>query len=206
MASLLEKIQTLISADLNRLVDNALRSNEPALFRTHIRDLQTMQGQLDDQMLTLRTQITQMRRKSDEQQALVTRQDLEVDQLLQEGLEVDALAAQERLNESRLAASRMLEKVERLEAEYGKLTETKAQLDARIMALRQSEPEVEGLASASGPTMADAAGQRLDDLSGAAMRTWIASSAPSAAGWTLPNCNWRSLSNAAWPPAKPPTC
>ena len=118
MASLLSKIQTLISADLNRLVDRSLDANDPAIFQQHIRELQKMQGQLTDQMVALRAQITAMRRKSDEQQALVVKQDLEVDQLLQTGLQADALAAQERLNQNRLVAGRAAEKVERLEEEY----------------------------------------------------------------------------------------
>ncbi len=168
MTSLLEKIQTLISADLNQLVDSATRASEPAMFRQHLRDLQQLQEQLTDQMLNLRAQITQMRRKSDEQQAVVTKQDLEVDQLLQTGQEGDALAAQERLNQNRLLASQMLEKVERLEAAYEKLAETKAQLDTRLLVLRQSEPEVEGLASArKGAAAAEAANQRLEDMAGA---------------------------------------
>jgi chromosome segregation ATPase len=98
---------------------------------------------------------------------LVVKQDLEVDQLLQSGLQQDALAAQERLNQNRLVAGRAAEKVERLEEEYRTLAETKAQLDARILVLRQSEPEVEGLASAKrAQKLADSAGQTLDDLSG----------------------------------------
>ena len=168
MASLLEKINTLISADLNRLVDGALHSNEPAVFQQHIRDLQIMQEQLTAQLLDLRAQITAMRRRADEKQALVVKQDAELDQLLQAGLQEDALAAQERLNQSRLIAGRAAEKVDRLETEYARLAETKAQLDARIMALRESEPEVEGLASAKrAKELAGKAGQSLEDLSGA---------------------------------------
>ena len=54
MASLLSKIQTLISADLNRLVDRSLDANDPAIFQQHIRELQKMQGQLTDEMVNLR--------------------------------------------------------------------------------------------------------------------------------------------------------
>ena len=168
MASLLDKIQTLISADLNRLVDRSLDASDPAVFQQHVRELQKMQGQLTTEMVNLRAQITAMRRKSDDLQALVVKQDLEVDQLLQTGLQQDALAAQERLNQSRLAAGRAAENVERLEQEYATLAETKSQLDARILVLRQSEPEVEGLASAKrAKQAAGAAGQKLDDLAGA---------------------------------------
>jgi hypothetical protein len=168
MASFLEKVQTLISADLNRLVDRALTSNEPAVFQGHIRELQGSQEQLTRQMVNLRAEITQMRRKSDEQQALVVQQDLEVDKLLREGLEAEALAAQERLNQSRLAAARQSERLERLEAEYAQLNETKAQLDARIDALVRSEPEVEGLVGLARAKKHTAdAMQSLEDLGGA---------------------------------------
>ena len=167
MASLLEKINTLISADLNRLVDGALHTNEPALFQQHIRDLQTMQEQLTAQLLDLRAEITAMRRRADEQQALVVKQDAEVDQLLQMGSQEEALAAQARLNQSRLTAGRGAEKVERLETEYARLADTKAQLDARITALRESEPEVVGLANAKrAKDLAAKADQALEGLSG----------------------------------------
>ena len=82
-------------------------------------------------------------KRSDEQQALVVKQDSEVDQLLQAGLQEDALAAQDRLNQTGWPRRRPREQVERLEAEYAQLAETKAQLDARIQTLATSEPEVE---------------------------------------------------------------
>lgn len=167
MASLLDKIQTLISADVNRLVDRALSSNEEAVFQHHIRELQSLQEQLTGQLASLRGEITGMRRRSDEQQALVVQQDQEVDALLQAGLQEDALAAQERLNQSRLNAGRLAERVERQEAEYAKLAQTKAELDARIIALVQSEPEVVGLVGlARAKQLTAAAGQSLEDLAG----------------------------------------
>lgn len=167
MASLLEKFQTLVAADLNRLVDRALRSNEPAVFQHHLRELQGMQEQLTAQLVSLRAELAQLRRRSDEQQALVVKQDLEVDQLLQAGLQEEALAAQERLNQNRLAAGRLVEQVERLEEEYARLSTAKAELDARILALQRSEPEVEGLVGiARARDLTAQAIRSLDDLAG----------------------------------------
>jgi phage shock protein A len=167
MTSLLEKIQTLVSADLNRLVDRALQSNEAAVFQHHIRELQTLQEQLADQLAAVRAEITQLRQRSDEMQAQVIRQDQEVDQLLQAGLHEDALAAQDRLNQSRLAAGRLTEQVDRLEAQYAQMVAAKAQLDARATALLQSEPEVEGLVGlARAKELTAAAARSLDDLAG----------------------------------------
>ncbi len=168
MASLLDKIQTLVSADINRLVDRGLgATNQEAMYRHHVRELQTLQEQLNDQMVSLRAEITQMHRRSEEQQALVAQQDAEVDQLLQLSLQEDALAAQDRLNQSRLNAGMTAERVERLESEYAQLAETKAQLDARIDSLVRSEPEVRSmLGLARAKQLTAAARASLDDLEG----------------------------------------
>jgi|YNPNPStandDraft_1061719.scaffolds.fasta_scaffold03741_1 phage shock protein A len=167
MASLLEKIQTLIAADLNRLVDRALQSNETAVFQHHLRELQRLQEQLNDQLAHLRAEIMQLRQRSDEQQALLVRQDLEVDRLLKDGLYEDALAAQDRLNQTRLAAAHLTAQLEKLDAQYAQMAETQAQLNARITALRQSEPEVESLVGlARAKELTAAAIRSLDDLAG----------------------------------------
>jgi phage shock protein A len=167
MASLIEKVQTLIAADLNRLVDRALQSNEPAVFQQHIRELQGFQDQLSSQLTGLSADVTQLRRRSDEQQALVVQQDQELDKLLESGLHDEALAAQDRLNQSQLAAARLAEQVAHLEAQYTELNETKARLDARVTALQQSEPEVGGLVGlARAKELTATAGQSLEDLEG----------------------------------------
>ena len=168
MASLLDKIQTLVSADINRLVDRGLgATNQEAMYRHHVRELQTMQEQLNSQMISLRAEITQMHRRSEEQQALATQQDAEVDRLLQAGLQEDALAAQDRLNQSRLNAGMAAERVERLESEYAQLAEAKAQLDTRIDTLVRSEPEVRSmLGLARAKQLTAAARASLDDLEG----------------------------------------
>lgn len=145
MTSLIEKVQTLVSADLNRMVDRAMHANEPALYQQHIRELQRTQEEATDQLLNAQVELARLRKRSDEQQALVARQDAEVDQLLQAGLHEDALAAQERVNNSRLLAVQLSEQTARLEAEYARIAAAKAQLDARLAALIQSEPQVNSL-------------------------------------------------------------
>ncbi len=167
MPSLLQKVQTLVSADLNRAVDRALGANEPALFQHHIRELQKTQEQVNDQLLTARVELDKLRKRSEEQQAVVAKQDLEVDQLLQAGLHEDALAAQDRLNNSRAAAAQLAERLEKLEAEYDQMAEAKAQLDARLATVVQSEPRVQGMASLSRAKQLTAEALRsLDDLEG----------------------------------------
>lgn len=168
MASLLEKVRVMVSADLNRLVDRGLGgTNQEALYQHHIRELQTLQEQLASQIVSLRAELNQMQKRSGEQQALVAKQDAEVDQLLQAGLQDDALAAQDRLNQSRAAAADAAGRVEKLEAEYKEMADTKAQLDLRIETLVRNEPEVRSmLGLARAKQLTAAARQSLDDLSG----------------------------------------
>jgi phage shock protein A len=167
MASLLEKVQTLISADLNRLVDRALESNEPAVFQHQLREMQKLQEQLDDQLVSVRAELTELRRRSDAQQALVVKQDSEVDQFLQAGLQEDALAAQDRLNQNRLAAGKLTEQLSQLEARYAEMVEAQAGINARVATLQQSAPEFDGLVGlARAKDLTAEAMQSLDDLSG----------------------------------------
>src|SRR5512139_1533040 len=165
MASLLEKVRVMVSADLNRLVDRGLGStNQEAMYQHHIRELQTLQEQLANQLVSLRAELNQMQKRNEEQQALVAKQDAEVDQLLQSGMQEDAIAAQDRLNQNRALAATSAERVERLEAEYKEMTDTKAQLDLRIDTLVRNEPQVRsmmGLARAKHLTAA--ARESLDD-------------------------------------------
>ena len=140
MASFLEKVQTLISADLNRWsIARCGRTSRRSSSITSA-SCRRLQEQLNDQLVSARVELNKMRQRSDEQQALVVKQDAEVDQLLQAGLQEDALAAQDRLNKSRMAAAQLSEQVERLETEYASMVEAKAQLDARIAIMIQSEP------------------------------------------------------------------
>jgi phage shock protein A len=74
---------------------------------------------------------------------------------------------QDRLNQNRLNAGMLSERVERLESEYNQLAETKAQLDTRIDTLVRSEPEVRSmLGLARAKQLTAAARQSLDDLEG----------------------------------------
>ena len=167
MASLLEKVRVLVSADLNRLVDRGLLSNEPAVFQHHVRELQGLQDQLSDQLAGVRADTMRLRQRSDEKQALLVKQDQEVDALLQAGLQEDALAAQDRVNQTRVEAAALTQQLERMEAQYAQMAEAQAQLNARVVALQYRAPEVDSLVGlARAKELTASAMQSLEDLSG----------------------------------------
>ncbi|MCX6028422.1 MAG: hypothetical protein NT169_03840 [Chloroflexi bacterium] len=91
-----------------------------------------------------------------------------MDALLQGGLQEDALAAQDRLNRTREAAGSLASRLDKLEAQYSQMVEAKAQLDARVATLQQSEPQVEGLVGlARAKQLTAEAMKSLENLEGA---------------------------------------
>ena len=66
MASLLEKIGTLISANLHYMVDEALKSNSIAVFDQYIRQVDNNLDELEDAAATVGGEARMLRRKYDE--------------------------------------------------------------------------------------------------------------------------------------------
>ena len=63
MASLLEKAQTLISANLHEMVDRALEANSVGVMRQYIRDAEDNLEQLEDAAATVGGQVKSVERK-----------------------------------------------------------------------------------------------------------------------------------------------
>ena len=63
MASLLEKTQTLISANLHQMVDKALEANSVAVLRQYIRDAENNLDQLEDAAATVGGEVKTLERK-----------------------------------------------------------------------------------------------------------------------------------------------
>ena len=63
MATLMEKVQTLISANMHALVDRALKSNSMAVIDQYIRDVQDNLESLEDATATVGGELKSLRRK-----------------------------------------------------------------------------------------------------------------------------------------------
>ena len=85
MASLLEKVQILISANLHQLVDQALQSNSVAVYNYYIREIENNLEKLDDAVATVGGQVKTIRCKADEYQAQTDRLDRDIDLLFGDG-------------------------------------------------------------------------------------------------------------------------
>jgi phage shock protein A len=168
MASLLEKVGTLISANLHDLVDRALKQNSLAVINQYIRQVEDNLDDLEDAALTVGGQVNTLKRKFEEYQARAEELDKSIDIFLQEDKEELAIAQQSKYNSSMRLAEDYKEQYERQQAEYEKLREAKLKLEAKLTTIKQEREELQALldlAKAKEITYKTMSG--LDDLMGA---------------------------------------
>lgn len=167
MASLLEKVDTLIRANLHALVDRALQANSLAVVDQYIRQIEENLEDLEDAAATVGGQVKTLRRKVDDYEEKAAELDRKVDLLLTEGREDLALAAQSRLNSTRRLLQSYREQLERQQTEYQKLLDARLKLEARLVSVKQEREELAALLElAKSKEITVRAIQSLDDLAG----------------------------------------
>ena len=167
MATLLEKVSTLISANLHALVDQALKSNSMAVIDQYIRQVEDHLEDLEDAAATVGGETKSIKRRLDDQEQKVTELDQAVDAFLMEGNEETAAATQSKLNSTRRLVETYREQLARLQAEYQKLLEAKVKLEARLATMKQQREELQALLElAKSKETAVKAMRGLDDLMG----------------------------------------
>jgi phage shock protein A len=168
MASLLDKVATLIKANLHYLVDQALKQNSLAVIDQYIREVENNLDKLEDAAATVGGQVKTLKRKFDEFQTKADELDRNIDILLQEGREELAVAAQSKLNSTQRLADNYREQHERQRAEYEKLLDAKLKLEAKLTTIKQEREELQALLDlARAKELTAKAISSLDDLVGA---------------------------------------
>ncbi len=168
MASLLDKVATLIKANLHYLVDQALKQNSLAVIDQYIREVENNLDKLEDAAATVGGQVKTLKRKFDEFQTKADELDRNIDILLQEGREELAVAAQSKLNSTQRLADNYGEQHERQKAEYEKLLDAKLKLEAKLTTIKQEREELQALLDlARAKELTAKAISSLDDLVGA---------------------------------------
>jgi phage shock protein A len=168
MASLLDKVATLIKANLHYLVDQALKQNSLAVIDQYIREVEDNLDKLEDAAATVGGQVKTLKRKFDEFQAKAEELDRNIDILLQEGREELAVAAQSKLNSTQRLADNYREQHERQKAEYEKLLDAKLKLEAKLTTIKQEREELQALLDlARAKELTAKTISSLDDLVGA---------------------------------------
>jgi phage shock protein A len=167
MASLLEKVSTLISANLHSLVDQALKTNSLAVIDQYIRQVENHLEDLEDAAATVGGEVKSIRRKLHDLEQREDELDRAVDAFLMEGDEETAAAAQSKLNSTLRLVETYEDQAVRLKDEYQKLLDAKVKLEARLSTMKQEREELQALLElAKSKEIAVDAMKGLDDLMG----------------------------------------
>ena len=167
MASLLEKVSTLISANMHALVDAALQSNSPAVIDQYIRQVENNLADLEDAAATVGGEARTLKRKVKEYENEAAELDKAVDAFLVEGNNAYASAAQAKLNSTQRLVETYREQATRQEAESKNLLSAKVKLEARLQMMKQEREELVALLElAKSKEMTVKTMKSLDDLMG----------------------------------------
>ncbi|MCB8950284.1 MAG: PspA/IM30 family protein [Ardenticatenaceae bacterium] len=167
MATLLEKVQTLISANMHEMVDKALESNSVAVMKQYIRDAEKNLDELEDAAATVGGEVKSMERKYKEYKNKADQLDRNIDALLMQGKADLARAAQNELNSARRLQEQYHEQWVRQQREYEALKNARLKLEAKLRDIRQEQKELEALMRlAKSKETTVKAIKSLDDLTG----------------------------------------
>ncbi len=167
MASLLDKVSTLISANLHALVDQALKSNSLAVIDEYIRQVENNLADLEDAAATVGGEVKSIKRRLADHEQKQTELDRGIDAFLMEGNEAAAVAAQSRLNSVSRLVETYQEQVQRQEQEFRKLLDAKVKLEARLETMKLEREDLQALLElAKSKEVTVKAMKSLDDLMG----------------------------------------
>jgi phage shock protein A len=167
MASLLEKVSTLISANLHHLVDQALKTNSMAVIDQYIRQVEENLEDLEDAAATVGGEAKSIQRRLNDNERKLHELDRAIDAFLAEGNEGPAVAAQSRYNSTLRLVETYREQLERQEVEFRSLLDAKVKLEARLATMKQEREELQALLDlAKSKETTVKAMKSLDDLMG----------------------------------------
>lgn len=145
MASLIEKTQTLIQANLHAMVDKALEANSVAVMKQYIRDAEKNLDELENAAATVGGEVKSMERRYLEYKKKADQLDRNIDTLLMQGKTDTARAIQEELNSARRMQEQYHEQWVRQQREYDALLNARLKLESKLKGIRQETKEMEAL-------------------------------------------------------------
>jgi phage shock protein A len=167
MASLLEKVSTLISANLHYMVDQALKSNSLAVIDQYVRQVESNLEDLEEAAAAVGGEVKSIKRRLDDHEQKQAEMDRAIDAFLMEGNESAAVAVQSRYNSTKRLVETYKEQLVRQEEEFKKLLDAKVKLEARLQTMKQEREELQALLElAKSKETTVKAMKSLDDLMG----------------------------------------
>ncbi|WP_119065143.1 PspA/IM30 family protein [Aggregatilinea lenta] len=167
MASLLQKINTLISANIHGLVDQALEANSVKVMDEYVRQAERNLDALDDSAATIGGTVKTLKRKYEEFAAAAEKLDRDIDTLLVRGKADLAAAAQAELNQKQQLAQEYYEQWQSQEQEYRRMLDAKLKLEAKLTTIKQEREHLKALLElVEAKELTTKTIKNLDDLAG----------------------------------------
>ncbi|GAB1420065.1 hypothetical protein MASR2M15_01420 [Anaerolineales bacterium] len=145
MASLFEKINTLIRANLHGMVDRALESNSVAVMDEYIRQVERNLEALEDSAATVGGTVKTLKRKYDEFANAAEKLDRDIDTLVIKGKNELAAAAQAELNTKQELAQEYYEQWQVQETQYKAMLDMRLKLEGRLTTIKQEREKIRAL-------------------------------------------------------------
>lgn len=145
MPSLFEKINTLISANMHAMVDNALQSNSVAVMDEYIRQAQNDLKELEGSTAQVGGTVRTLKRKYEEFASAAEKMDRDIDTLVLKGKDDLAAAAQTELNSKQQLAQEYFEQWQSQEKQYQLMLDMRMKLEARLTSIRQEREHLRSL-------------------------------------------------------------
>jgi phage shock protein A len=167
MASLLDKVGTLIQANLHALVDSALQSNSIAVIDQYIRDVGDNLDKLTDSTAVVGGQVKTLQRKRDEIAKQMQDIDRNIDLFLTQNKEELARAAQAQYNAQKTSLEAYNTQLASQEKEYEALKNARLKLQAKLTTIRQQRDQTAMMMELlKAKQITNKAIKSLDDLAG----------------------------------------
>ncbi len=143
--SILDKINTLISANLHSMVDAALQANSVKVMDEYVRQAEKNLENLEDATVTVGGTVKTLKRKYEEISATAEKLDRDIDTLLTRGKTDLAAAAQADLNTKQQLAQEYYEQWQQQQNEYQKMLDAKLKLEAKLTTIKQEREHLQAL-------------------------------------------------------------
>lgn len=145
MASLIEKVTTLIQANLHAMVDQALQSNSLAVIDQYIRNVGDNLNQLEDATAAVGGERNTLRRKLDEAAKKKADLDRNIDIFLTQGKMELARAAQAQINSINTQHDTIKDQLDRQEKEFQALKDARVKLESKLQTIKIQRDEMQTL-------------------------------------------------------------
>ncbi|MEQ8675033.1 MAG: PspA/IM30 family protein [Aggregatilineales bacterium] len=145
MASLLDKINTLVNANLHSIIDRALESNSLKVMDEYIRQAEKNLDALEDSTATVGGTVKTLKRKYEEFAAAAEKLDRDIDTLIVKGKDDLASAAQAELNTKQQLSQDYYEQWQDQEGQYQVMLNMRLKLESRLTTIKQEREHLSDL-------------------------------------------------------------